>query len=309
MPIEIMDDNVSIRAIRLEPGAEIRDRLEFERRGVMNRITDGRLIQVRCFQDITDFEKTGKKQEALDRGQSTIKTLDASVADLREDIEKLRARIARDMPSAANLANECDQQLQVLISKQDELRRHLEDLKVAIVEDNDPNVLEKKKKVTDAIRRAELLASQAEYDDALKAYEDALVLVAAEPAVKERIEKAYLALKQAWALKEGDAAHAEARQFIWTVWTKLATLQDVRDKLPEARKAFEKCKSVGDRLSINRMHLGGIEVATRFADELKKLIDTATEDEDKKTLETYQKVNEDLQKLLKDVQDWLVEKK
>jgi hypothetical protein len=55
--------------------------------------------------------------------------------------------------------------------------------------------------------------------------------------------------------------------------------------------------------------LAGVEVATRFADELKKLIDTATEEEDKKTLETYQKVNEDLQKLLKDVQDWLVEKK
>jgi tetratricopeptide (TPR) repeat protein len=309
MPVEIMDENVTLRTIRLEPGAELRDRLEADRRGILNRITDGRLIQVRGFQDITEFEKTGKKQEAFDRGQSILKTLDSQVVDLREDIDKLRARIAKDLPNAANLAVDCDQQLLVLNSKQDELRQHLEALKVAIAEDNDPNVVEKKKKITDAIRRAELLASQAEYDDALKAYEDALALVAAEPAIKERVEKAYQSLKQAWTLKEGDAAHAEARNFIWTVWAKFASLQDVRDKLPDARKAFEKCKSVGDRLSVNKMHLVGVEVATRFGDELKKLIDTATEEEDKKTLEAYQKVNEDLQKLLKDVQDWLVEKK
>jgi len=86
-------------------------------------------------------------------------------------------------------------------------------------------------------------------------------------------------------------------------------LQDVRDQIPNGRKAFEKCKAVGDRLSVNKMHIAGVEVATRFGDELKKLLDTATEEEDKKTLEMYQKVNEDLQKLLKDVQDWLVEKK
>ncbi len=309
MPVEILDDSVTLRTIRLEPGAELRDRLEADRRGILNRITDWRLIQVRCFQDITAFEKTGKKQEAFDRGQSIIKPVDTSVADLREEVDKLRARIAKELPNAAFLANDCDQQLQVLVAKQEELKQHLEALKVAIVEDNDPNIVEKKKKITDAIRKAELLASQAEYDDALKAYEDALALVAGEPAIKERVEKAYMTLKQAWTLKDGDADHAEARRFIYGVWARLATLQEVRDQLPNARKAFEKCKAADDRLTVNKVHLAGVEVATRFADELKKLIDTATEEEDKKTLEMYQKVNEDLQKLLKDVQDWLVEKK
>lgn len=308
MPVEIMDENVTFRSIRLEPGAELRDRLESERRGIMNRITDNRLIQVRVFQDITEFEKTGKKQEALDRGQSIVKLIDSSSADLREDIDKLKARVAKDLPNAPHLALDCEQQLIVMNSKQDELRKHLEELKVAILEDSDPNVQEKKKKITAAVRKAELLVSQAEYDDALKAYEEAIALVADEPAAKERIEKAYQNLKMAWALKEGDVAHSEARNFIWNTWAKLMTLQEVRDQLPNARKAFEKCKMVGDRLGANKMHIAGVEVATRFADELKKLIDTATEDEDKKTLEMYQKVNEELQVLLKDVQDWLVKK-
>ena len=309
MPVEIMDENVTVRSIRLEPGAELRDRLESERRGILNRITDGRLIQVRCFQDITAFEKTGKNQEAFDRGQSIIKLLDPSVVDLREDIDKLKARIARELPNAANLAADCEQQLVAMTSKQEELRQHLDALKVALIEESNPNVVEKKKKITDAVRRAELLVSQAEYDEALKAYDDALQLVAADPAIKERIEKAYLTLKQLWSLKEGDAAHAEARKFIFASWPRLMTLQEVRDQLPTSRTSFEKCKSVGDRLSVNKMHLAGVEVATRFADELKKLLETATEEEDKKTLEMYQKVNEELQKLLKDVQDWLVEKK
>jgi tetratricopeptide (TPR) repeat protein len=305
IPVEILDERVEVRSIRLDPNAEQRDRLEADRRALLSRITDGRLIQVRIFQEITAFEQAGKKQQALDRGNEAVKSLDVLAKDLEDDIARFRER-AKDVPKADALADDADKQLQALRAKQDELRGHVEALKVAIVEDMDPAVQEKKRRVQDIVRKAELLVSQAEYDEALKTYEAALAEVQNEPAAKQRIEMAYNALKNAWAIKEGDAAHADARKFIYFVWARLGTLQDVRDQLPNARRAFEKCKSVGDRMSINKMQLASVEVAAKFGDELKKLIDSAMEEEERKTLEMYQKVNEDLQKLLKEMQDYLL---
>jgi tetratricopeptide (TPR) repeat protein len=306
IPVELLDDRVEARTITLDPGAEVRDRLDAERRGLLSRLTDGRLIQVRCFQDITALEQAGKKAEALERALSAGKVIDGLAGEIQEDLDKLQARAVKEMPKAERFAGDCAQQLQILRAKQQELRQHLEDLRVSIAQDNDPLIQEKKKRVLDLIRSAELLVTQAEYDKALAKYEEAMAAAADEPAAKQRIEGAYRALKKAWEMPPGDAPHADARKFINETWPKLGALKDVRDQLPAARKAFEKCRAAGDRLAVNKMHLSAVEVVARFSDELKKLVDAAMEDEELKTVESYRKVSENLQKLLKDVQDYLL---
>ena len=306
IPVEILDDRVEVRSIQLDPEAERRDRLDSERRGIVSRITDGRLIQVRCFEDISAFEQAGKKQQAFERGQSVLKSIDAIATDLREEIDQLLAQAAKVAPKAIDSFADCDRQLQTLRAKQDELRKHLDLLKTAIADENDPLVQAKRKQVEDLLRKAMLLEAQAEYDQALTAYEQALAEAQNEPTAKKEIEKHLQKLKEAWPLKKGDAAHAAARKYIYETWPKLGTLQNVRDELANARKAFEKCKSVGDWRSVNKMHLASVEVATRFGDELKKLIDSAMEEEDKKALETYQRVNEDLQKLLREAEQMVL---
>jgi len=308
IPIEILDDRVQIRKIQLDPNAELRYGVDSDRRSVLGRITDGRLIQVQCFHDILALEKANQKQQALDRGSSVLKSLDASCGELQEEIDKLRERSTKEAPTLKMSLADCDQQLLLLRAKQDELRKHLEALTVAIAEEKDPNVVAKKKRVQDTIRQAELLIAQAEYDQALKAYEQALAEVQSDAAAKQKIEVPYQTLKKAWAIREGDPAHSEARRFICDLWPKLGGLKEFGEQLPRARLHFEKCKSVGDRLAINKMHLASVEVATRFGDELKKLIDSAMEEEDKKALEKFQKVNEDLQKLLRDMDQVLVKK-
>ena len=306
IPVEIMDDRVQTRTIRLDPAAETRDRLDVERRGLMTRITDGRLIQVRGFQEITALEQAGKNKDALERGQSVHKLLDALSADMQAEIESLQVRITKELTKGEGFLAECEQQLQILHGKQDDLAKHLASLQVAIAEENDPKVQEKKKKVQDLIRAAELFITQADYDKALTNYEEALAEVQNEPAAKKKIDGPYQILKKAWALKPGDVAHAEARKFIFETWPTLAMLKDIRAQLLNARKSFDKCKAVGDHLSVHKMHYAAVEVATKFGDELKKLSESATEDEEKKTLEIYVKVNEELLKLLKDVSDFEV---
>jgi tetratricopeptide (TPR) repeat protein len=304
IPVEILDDRVEVRTIRLEEDAELRDRLEADHRALLTRVTDARLIQVRIFQEITALEQVGKKQQALNRGKDVMKSLESMDQDLQEEIGRFRER-AKGIRNAAGLADDADQLLTTMRGKQNELKEHLEALKGAIADEANPEIQDKKKKVQDLVRKAELLSSQAEYDEALKMYESALAEVQDEPVAKQRIETAYNNLKTAWALKDGDPVHGEARRFIYGDWARLATIQGVRDQLPNARRAFEKCKAVGDRLTINKMHLASVEVVARFGDELKKLADSAKEEEDRKTLEIYLKVNEDLQKLLKDIQEYV----
>ncbi len=308
IPVELLDDRVEARHVWLDPTAELRDRLDTERRGLALRLTDGRLIQVRCFQEITALEQAGKKADALERGQSALKLLDESAEELQDEVDKLQAR-AREVLKTDRFAGDCEQQLQALRGKQLELRGHLDALKASIIADNDPTLLAKQNKVTDLIRSAELLADQAEYDKALGKYQEALAAVAGEPAARQRIEVPYQSLKKAWQVKPGDAAHAQARKFIVDTWPKLAALKDVRDQLPVARQAFDRCKAVGDRLAVKKMHLAGIEIASRSSDDLKNFTEAAKaskEEEEFKTLETFTKVNEDLHKLLKDVHDYLL---
>lgn len=309
IPVEILEDRVETRIIRLDPTAEARDRLEAERRGLSTRITDERLIQIRVFQEITALEQMDKKVEALDRGEVTLKLLEAASIELEEEIGKLKERAGKDLPNDPDFTADSARQLGILRGKQTELQRHLDDLKAAITADNDPTVVAKKKKIQDLLRAAELLVTQAEYDAALAKYEEALTETKDDAAARQRIETPYLSLKNAWSVKLGDAAHADARRFITETWPKLATLTEVRDLLPNARRAFEKSKAVGDRLGLNKMNAASVEVVTRFADELKKLSDAATEAEEKKTLQAYLKVNEDLLALLKDLQDSLVDGK
>jgi len=307
IPVEILDDQVQTRTIRLDVDAELRDRIDADRRGVISRITDGRLIQVRCFQEITALEQSGMKQQAFDRGQTVLNLLDSSASDLQEEIDRLRARAAKDAPTAVKSIGECDQQVTALRNKQDELRKHLESVKAAIAQDNDPTVQAKQKKINDILNRAQLLVQQAEIEKALTAYKEALDEVQDEPMAKLRIETVYTNLNNAWAIR--DPEHQEARNYIYQKWPKLGGLDEVNGELANARKAFEKCHAVGDRYSILKMQLGGVEVATKFGDELKKKIDAATDDEEKKKLEVFQKVSEDLQKLLRDVEQALVAKK
>ena len=302
MPVEILDDGVATRVVRLDPAAELLDRIDSERRGMLTRITDSRLIQVRCFQDMTALELAGKKAEAKTRGQAVIKLLDRLSNELREELDGLKDRVAKEAPKSAGSLVDGEQQLKILLDKQEELRQHLLALQKAIDEENDPKVLASRKQVEDLVRAARLLITQAEYDQALAKYEEALAAAKDEPAAKALIEGPYQHLKFAWKGKLADMAHDDARKFIVHTWPRLATPAEVRDNLGNARKSFEKCKAVGDWLAVNKMQIAAVEVTTRFADELRKIKDAAMDETGKKMLEEFQKVNEDLLKLLEDVQ-------
>jgi len=301
IPIEILGDEVTIRQVKIEPGAEARGRLDQARRDVIGRITEARLTQARCFRDLLALEKEGKNKDALARAETVRKSTDTEEAELRQDIERLAERARRELPDGQAYTADCQQQMQVLRDRQKELGKHIDDLNDAIRIENDPAIQARRKQVQEQIRQAELLAQQADYDQALAAYERALSALDDSEA-KAAVQKRYDVLKKAWAIH--DKQHASARQFIYEKWPALKDPKEIRDNLPAARKAFEKCKAVGDRLTLNKLQLTAPELVNHLLDEAKAIQDS-TEEEDQRRQAALKKVSEDLEQFLKEVTEYL----
>jgi hypothetical protein len=301
IPIEILGDEVTVRQVKIEPGAEARGRLDQARRDVMGRITEARLTQARCFRDLIALEKEGKNKDALARAETVRKATDVEEAELRQDIERLAERARRELPDGQGYTADCEQQMQVLRDRQNELGKHIDDLNDAIRIENDPAIQARRKQVQEQIRQAELLAQQADYDQVLTAYERALAALD-EPEAKAAVQKRYDVLKKAWAIRDNE--HSTARQFIYEKWPGLKDPKEIRDNLPTARKAFEKCKAVGDRLTLNKLQLTAPELVSRLLEEAKAIQDS-TEEEDQRRQAALKKVSEDLEQFLREVTEYL----
>ena len=297
IPIEITGDQVIVRQVRIEAGAETRTRLEFARRDAMSRITDARLIQVRLIQDMSALEKENKKEDALKRGDKTYKAVQTDTAEIEEELSRLGKRVERDLPGTTDFLKDCEQQLVVLKDKQSELLDHIDKLKEAIRLENDPTVIAKRKQIQEAVRQAEFAAQQANYDEALKKYEEAASLLE-DPEAKAKVQATHDALKKAWEIRDDD--HKAARTFIYETWPKLDSSQAIKEALPEARKSFEKCKSVADKLTLNKMLLTAPEVSKPLVTQIEELLNSSSP-EDVATLMGLKMISDELEKLIREL--------
>lgn len=265
---------------------------------MMERVRTARVMQARCFEEIGTLQ-TMDKPKALEYGETAHESLDKESVALRADLTRLRERHKAD--AAPGLFDPGEADLRALEAKTKDLRTHLGNLRQAVQRDNDPTVVAARKTLEGLILEADLLAEKADYDPALAKYADALKLAADEPLAREKIEKRLEGVGKLWA-EPKDAEHAAARKFVYDVWPKLDKVADVRDHLPVARKALEKCKAVGDRGTLLKLHATAPGVSQRYEDALKAFQAEVGDDPDKKLeLEGYLKVTEDLVALLTDV--------
>ena len=263
-----------------------------------DRVRTARVMQARCFEEIGTLQ-TKDKPKALQFGESAHESLHKETMALRAELIRLRDRHKGDAP--AGLFEASAGEIRELEENTNKLVGYLGKLREAIKRDNDPEVRAARKQFEDLILEADLLAEKADYDAAIAKYEEALRLAATEPIVREKIEQRLEAVRKLWGPAK-DADHTEARRFVFEVWPKLEKPADVKEQLPAARKALERCKAANDRGSLLKMHAAAPTVAERYEEALKAVNAEAGDDPDKKAeLESYLKVTEDLEKLLTDI--------
>jgi hypothetical protein len=162
-----------------------------------------------------------------------------------------------------------------------------------------PDIQDKRDAVSVLMQRVKLQKEAAEYDEAIETYDQ----IMNQTGEREDIRKLRDDLKEAWKLKGPE--HAEARRFAYNVWPKIATYEDLKAKLPEARQKFEVCKRVGDRLTTHKLHIEATGVALKIlleeADNIKKI----EGEEASLFLNQLQKVKQELETLIKDMQTFI----
>lgn len=295
IPVEVFPDQVAVRRVHLNPAAEPSP-VQSAAADLLDRIRSARVIQARCFEEVAALQKKDKPK-ALEYAQGAANGLEKEADVLRADVDRAKDRFKSETP--AGLLDPCDADLKALEAKTRELRQHIVKLKDVIRIENDPAALALHKKIEEALFEAATAAKALDIDQAIVKYEEALKLAESEPAAKAEIERALSDLKSAWEIK--DDQHRAARRFVYETWAKIEKPAELRDALPEAKRAVAKLKAVGDKFTLAKMYAVAPQVVEKYKEGLKQLIEMATEDEDRQALAQYAKVSRELEDLLNDL--------
>src|SRR5262249_37458560 len=118
----------------------------------------------------------------------------------------------------------------------------------------------KRKELIKMAAQAKLKEQQADFDEAIKLYKQVLAEGGDTQEVRAQIE----ALERG--RKPKNKQHEEAQAFIFNVWPKLETANQINARLDEAKRSFSICKEVGDVLSPQKL----LRVYATHADRLAK---------------------------------------
>lgn len=294
IPVEIYPDQVAVRKVRLNPNSEPSP-FVLAAADMVERIRGSRVMLARSFEEIGNLQAKDR-QKALDYAQAALDSLDRDSMALRADINRLRERYKKEAP--AGLFEPSENDLKILEDKTRELRAHANKLRDVIRQENDPTVIAAKKEIDGLLLDVRAALQNGDGDKAIAKYEEAMKKAEMEnmPMVKADIEMRIEKLKEIWTIKNPE--HAAARKYIYETWANLAEPPAIQEALPAVQNAVKTCKAVGDSIALMKLYLTGPQVMERFAEGVKKLADEAADDEDRKKLAAYERVREDLDKLL-----------
>jgi tetratricopeptide (TPR) repeat protein len=297
LPIELLEPGIITRTIKVDPQAETQQRYEAMRRDLLTRFLDSRRAVNRCFQDLITLERAGKKNEALDRAINFDSFLISESTELTQELERVRGKVQKEGFDPPGFWLDCERNLATLKGKQTELVDHVGKLREAIRIENDPAILAQRKKVQDLINEAELLVNQADFDAAIAKYEQAIKELGDTPA-PEKLVSTLTKLKEGWAIK--DPEHGKAREFLLGTWLKASTSSELTKHLTQAKRAGNKCKDVGDKLTLNRVSNFAPETLSKLDEEVKQLLNQDTAEADLKRA-ALKKLIDDLETFYRDL--------
>lgn len=294
-PVEIVDDRVVV--VRMSPDAKAiaRGQVELRRDRWVLWLYEARAVADRSIQELNAVIGSDTIEKALDLARRSLKSLADEVGRLRnEQIELLQ--LAVKLAPGLEIS-EGEPILKELAQRQDELQKFVDRVELKLKEKNSTETL----KLEAKLQKASLLESQADFDKAIDVYRDVLK-AQASASVEAHLKE----LEAAWAIKS--AAHAQARDFIYTTWPKL-DLAGVKTDLGKAKEMFERCQKAGDTktplklLQANKQYAGAIN---KRIDVLKRAPDT---EDNRLELKGLVQLGLELRGLQNQVTAWLAKEK
>jgi hypothetical protein len=214
----------------------------------------GRLLEslARLGEENTQLTKTLnelKNARALSQVTQTLARLDDDLPRRINEITGLRDR------SQPEVFAELDGFIRDLKSRQAGLERLKRELERITANSASPEADRKRNAIQLALAQAERDADAGDCDKAIAAYEEVLKQAGDWPDARRRLDE----LKRAWAV-HGDS-HRVARAFVYDVWAKTSSADDVSRHLPAARKAWAELRTARDKYAARKFHRGLISAA------------------------------------------------
>jgi tetratricopeptide (TPR) repeat protein len=256
------------------------------------RVADSVQMQAALFKRLEALGVDPKnRSEIIKAAASGMKRARADRAKLleeRENLAKEAKKVNQDLKTPI-----ADGHLKQLEEYEQALEKFIVEQQKIEETENDPQ----RKKWLSEIERAKLLEKELEYGKAIEIYEH----IQQEGFKDADLDKHVEDLHKDWDIH--NAEHEEARGFIYRVWPTLDSSR-LEENIPKARKAFQTCKNVRDRLGIRKLLRGTLAHADQMEKKLAELRPDLVLDDEKEALQ-LKKVSEQIVKLGEELQQYL----
>ena len=298
VPVEIMDERTVTIPINDDPKMQMLGQLYRDRERWIRHLYDGLESAAATVKELNALPASAGKghEEAMAKAQGALKAIDADIfnaAEERENLAKAFREADQKVKQKTTLElflSEGDKRIADLRARRIPLTQYMVKLAQIIKDVQDPKRLQ----LRERWERGRLLERDAEFQQAIDAYESVFAQGYEDPQLREELNK----LKQGWQTKS--EAHRRAHNFIYDTWPRLRTAKEMKDNFAEAKKAFETCKKEHDLLRPQKILRVNVTHLAAISNELEGLRDS---DDDKRTAEIIQ----DLVEKIKDLSDKISE--
>jgi hypothetical protein len=292
IPLALVDNHTEV--VVLPPATDTGDALARDLARWKEEVNMAARVQTEIFKDLNEMAEKADTPRA-----QIVKLAQAGLARTEDDwanLDKAKEKLVEDA-KAANATppdlREQEDALRDLKRGEKKLKDYVKEQEDILNRDSDP----RRKAAQAMVADAGLEEEKAEYGKAIALYRKAMDVITDDKSLAERVKK----LEAEW--KPRDAAHGEARDFIYNKWPKLDTA-GLEAEMANARKALQVCKSFGDTLYPRKLVLATQAHTARLQQESDAALKKGDADDDK-TVERLAKVSDQLKKLLTEALDYL----
>jgi hypothetical protein len=296
IPVPVIDNRVTTCKVTPAAGGEDRQRLEFDVRNVHQRVRDILRRLDEQYRKLTKDADIKNHAEALADVTRSLDILDRELGSLSTEISRMREEASRVESNVGPAIDQCDVYVRQIRKRKEFLEISQGELQKAI--DDEKKQEPERDNFLDLKRRARAQQKVADFDEALKTYDEMLNRFGE----REDIRKLRDDLEKKWKLKND--AQRQARAFAYDVWPTVRSVDDVQTNLPKAREALKTLKGVGDRLTALKLLLATTtagEILAKAAEE----IANGESDSDKLNQRRIQQINDELQSFVKDLDEFV----
>jgi hypothetical protein len=256
-PVELIDGRTVVARVKIQADAESLAPLEVRRDAWLRRAYDNvRMSSERTHELALQLNQS--LEAALESSRKSLPLLEAEVKYLDQERDELK-ELATQKKAKFNM-REGEQQIDELRKQAVDLQDFVQRLEKALTGAGD----EKSLGLTKLLERARLLESEADFDPAIRLYEQ---VVQASPEQSGKVREHLAKLKAAWTAKS--ERHAAERKFVYQDWPKI-DVAELQKNLVRAKEAFATCKDNGDKLTVQKL----LRVNVVHMTNLKKELDT-----------------------------------